>query len=205
MGRNRWTDRRTVEECPSICIRDFVRFNRLAYLGSIPATLTWEGVEVDRVRCTLAWHKGELVLHLSNDPSSSKVLGQEQLVSTSSTPCNFGGQRQWLICPGLFGNTCGRRCTALYISPNGGVFACRCCLDLTYRSSREHDKRLDRIMRNPELLSAALESPNLTQSLLGMRAHAKLIRRLLSKQRSGELQELWPATQLPAGRLLRRE
>lgn len=47
-------------------------------------------------------------------------------VSVEWTPCNFGGERPWWLCPG---QGCGRRCAILY---GGEVFVCRECRDLTY-------------------------------------------------------------------------
>jgi len=47
------------------------------------------------------------------------------------TPCNYGGQRAWWLCPAV---GCGRRVAVLY---GGAVFACRHCHRLAYRSQRE--------------------------------------------------------------------
>ena len=47
------------------------------------------------------------------------------------TPCHFGGQRAWWLCPGA---GCGRRVAVLY---GGSVFACRHCHELAYKSQRE--------------------------------------------------------------------
>jgi len=60
------------------------------------------------------------------------------------TPCNFGGQRPWFLCPV---KGCGRRVAILY---GGGIFACRPCYQLAYPSQRETaddraTRRADRI------------------------------------------------------------
>jgi hypothetical protein len=47
------------------------------------------------------------------------------------TPCNFGGERPWFICPAM---GCGRRVAILY---GGGLFVCRHCRELVYASQRE--------------------------------------------------------------------
>jgi hypothetical protein len=57
------------------------------------------------------------------------------------TPCNYGGHRPWLICM-----DCGRRVAVLYL--RGKYFACRHCLDLTYRSCQESASRFTRFLRN---------------------------------------------------------
>jgi hypothetical protein len=47
------------------------------------------------------------------------------------TPCNYGGQRAWWLCPAA---GCGRRVAVLY---GGKVYACRHCYRLAYRCQRE--------------------------------------------------------------------
>jgi hypothetical protein len=51
------------------------------------------------------------------------------------TPCNFGGERPWFVCPG---DRCGRRVAILY-GP-GKYFLCRNRYDLRYESQREDKK-----------------------------------------------------------------
>ena len=48
------------------------------------------------------------------------------------TPCNYGGQRAWWLCPA---RGCGQRVAMLY---GGGVYACRHCHQLAYRTQREN-------------------------------------------------------------------
>lgn len=57
-------------------------------------------------------------------------------VRVTWTPCTYGGQRAWWICPAV---GCGRRVAVLY---GGKVYACRHCHRLAYRSQREqsHDR-----------------------------------------------------------------
>jgi hypothetical protein len=54
-------------------------------------------------------------------------------VELAWTPCNFGGERPWFICPGA---SCGRR-VAVFYGP-GRYFLCRHCYDLSYQSQREN-------------------------------------------------------------------
>ncbi len=54
-------------------------------------------------------------------------------VTLEWTPCNFGGERPWFLCPGV---RCGRRVAVLY-GP-GKYFLCRHCYDLRYESQREN-------------------------------------------------------------------
>lgn len=54
----------------------------------------------------------------------------DQWVQLQSTPCRFGGVRQWFTCP-----NCGKRVAVLY-GP-GKYFACRTCCGLGYASQKE--------------------------------------------------------------------
>lgn len=54
-------------------------------------------------------------------------------VPLTATPCHYGGQRYWFICPWYAnGKYCGRRAGILYLG--GNYFACRHCYNLTYNS-----------------------------------------------------------------------
>lgn len=53
-------------------------------------------------------------------------------IPLEATPCNYGGQRLWLTCPG-----CLSRRRVMYCV--GGRFRCRACHDLAYTSTREDD------------------------------------------------------------------
>lgn len=57
------------------------------------------------------------------------ITGLQQKVETRTTPCNFGGVRQWFNCP-----NCHERCAILYASPH---FACRKCHRGRYRIELE--------------------------------------------------------------------
>lgn len=45
-----------------------------------------------------------------------------QYLLVDGAPCNFGGERRWLVCP-----DCAKRRTALYLDRGG--FSCRVCLE----------------------------------------------------------------------------
>jgi len=47
------------------------------------------------------------------------------------TPCNYGGNRPWFLCPA---QGCGRRVAILY---GGRIFACRHCYKLVYESQHQ--------------------------------------------------------------------
>ena len=86
--------------------------------------------------------------------------------SFGSTPCNFGGERSWLLCP-----ACSRHVVKLYRPSPYHIYACRKCHNLTYRSSQQHDARLDRLIKAPreEIMEFVL-SRNVKRALLGIKA-----------------------------------
>ncbi len=71
---------------------------------------------------------------------------------------------------------CNRRVGKCYLPPGGKYFGCRACYNLTYRSCKEHDKRIDALMKNPELLMAQMKGDDLKGSRLDLKAHAKMMR-----------------------------
>ena len=49
-----------------------------------------------------------------------------QCIEVTSTPCHFGGDRNWFLCPG-----CNSRCGVLYAVGVG--FGCRSCKKVSYQ------------------------------------------------------------------------
>ncbi len=77
----------------------------------------------------------------------------QEAVPLEWTPCNFGGERPWFVCPGVVnGVVCGRRVVILY-GP-GKYFLCRHCYDLRYESQREDKK--DRALRRAQKIRMRL-------------------------------------------------
>jgi len=56
-----------------------------------------------------------------------------QSIEITSTPCHFGKERFWFICP-----KCKGRIGTLYKPPTQNVFLCRKCHNLCYMSSSHH-------------------------------------------------------------------
>jgi hypothetical protein len=59
-------------------------------------------------------------------------------IKLDRTPCNFGGNRYWFLCPG-----CNKRIAVLYGS--GPRFLCQPCSGVVYASKNE--SYIDRMMR----------------------------------------------------------
>lgn len=64
-----------------------------------------------------------------------KIRLQEfgQRIEIAATPCYFGKERFWFICP-----KCKKKAGTLYKPPTQEVFLCRKCHGLKYMSSSHH-------------------------------------------------------------------
>jgi hypothetical protein len=60
-----------------------------------------------------------------------KKVNIDYYIFLDTTPCYYGGQRWWFLCP-----NCNRRCRILYYPAQADYFACRICYNLTYRSQQ---------------------------------------------------------------------
>jgi hypothetical protein len=88
--------------------------------GSEALSMTWRKPSASSIS---AMRKGsEISLSLSSENLSEKTY----FVSLETTPCYFGGFRNWFLCPG-----CSRRVAILYSTDS---FSCRKCTNATYAS-----------------------------------------------------------------------
>lgn len=105
------------------------------------------GVLVAGARATVCWHRGgeptgtvevavsqsgsqAISLHYAVRAGAGQWEPLQERIPLTSTPCHYGGERVWFVCP-----SCGGRRAVLY--GLGGRFRCRACHDLAYRSTRE--------------------------------------------------------------------
>lgn len=142
-GSTRWgwhTKKRTTEDCLSLDV------SRLRYRGFLQPNAP---VKAGRI----TWASGSnlgFTLHTEATEGEMKLCyscaGKEMIypVRLATTRPPFGGLRWWFLCP-----WCHRRTRYLYLAFRNGRFECRLCCGLTYRSSQEHNKTLDRYMRLP--------------------------------------------------------
>jgi hypothetical protein len=94
---------------------------------------TWTrlGEPFGEVRMTVQSDILFLLAKLPNDKvSEPKSVAQGVRVAWS--PCRWGGQRPWFLCPVT---SCRRRCAKIYLAED--FFACRRCLGLAYASQQE--------------------------------------------------------------------
>ncbi len=74
-----------------------------------------------------------MVMMVGTDVATGRRELELQVVETTTTPCNYGGARRWLVCPGRVeelhelgayntlgdDGSCGRRVAKLYRAPGG--------------------------------------------------------------------------------------
>src|SRR5262252_4703967 len=145
MGRRRWSDRLTVEECDCL---DATQLRRTGLFdagsgASVTAQLSGRtGKEAQLQIWLKAGLNGPPSLFFCQTvaDSSQRVYIMELAVSR----CNFGGLRYWFVCPlNVDGVPCRRRARVLYLPPGRPSFGCRACYNLTYDSAQRHDNRVN--------------------------------------------------------------
>src|SRR5680860_502757 len=108
---------------------------------------------------------GNIVTRMSDDGScltldyKTRKPGEdwrdvEEPVWLDSTPCNYGGERPWFLCPG-----CNERRAVLFSV--GGRFRCRGCHKLAYSSTREdpHERAIRRCANLRRKLGGSWNQP----------------------------------------------
>jgi hypothetical protein len=168
-----------VEECRSLSIANLVS-SRIVVSNCAPdslrspQTISWSsGFEV------LAQYEGnrreEGRLRLVYTIRGERIEDKFEVTSMPS-PLGYGRRRYYFTCGGIESEMCGRRAGKLYLPPGERYFACRNCHDLTYRSSKEHDKRMDMFCRmSPKDLARALTNPDWNMRHLAFRAALQYI------------------------------
>lgn len=171
MGRKRWTNRLTVDDCLSLDVESFRRAGMIpsisrglsgtltwthcsgAFLGRLDyvTVVDWEGTTI-RIREQLA----KLHSELTEIP--------EQKIQVTTTEPYLGGERFWFYC------ACWRQVGKLYLPPGEVVFRCRRCYNLIHKSAQRHDQRVYDLARNPLALDAAFQSEKHNKRLLAVGA-----------------------------------
>ncbi len=156
-NRYRFDKKTTTEECRSLDVR---RFNREGLLKpGCWFSWSWWRAEQKVASIGAFVHQDQVLLsyRYRSGPAGEWEEVKEP-VSLKWTPCNFGGERPWFVCPGV---ACGRRVAVLY-GP-GRYFLCRHCYDLRYESQREDKK--DRALRRAQKIRQRLGgSANMMES-----------------------------------------
>ncbi|MCP4284866.1 MAG: hypothetical protein GY792_10505 [Gammaproteobacteria bacterium] len=133
----RWNKKTTAEEVHRVDIRYMRKQGLLRRPGST-GSLSWScgGEQTGSIRYRV--ERDRLVLMYRHRSGGDDWQGIEEPVWFDRTPCNFGGERLWFLCP-----HCSKRVAVLYGA--GARFLCRHCYDLPYASQIE--TYMDRMMR----------------------------------------------------------
>lgn len=137
-GSNRWSWAYTRLETDGLLCLDVRWLQRQGYISA----------PLGRVRTTVvSWASpeqvvGAIMVRVYGDGTDAVLLDYcleggdgccvpvREWVRLDRTPCHYGGERVWFLCPG-----CGTRRAILYCV--AGRFHCRACHDLAYSSTRE--------------------------------------------------------------------
>ncbi len=180
MGRAPWTLRLTTEQCLCFSLSPLYRAGVFKTMADSNSTWKWpspDGGDVLSLFMTVVEMPGRAMgLRLE---SVTGTRFSPVVVPVSTTRPRLGGRRFWFLCP-MFrdGVRCGRRCGCLYLPPGAESWGCRLCYNLTYTSTKTHDSRKDRLLHNPDLLTAALKSDDIRQRLLAVGAWTQALARL---------------------------
>jgi hypothetical protein len=163
VGSGNWyrlNKKTTVEECRSLDIRRLYREGLLEPGYRFSWSWSRAGRQIASIGgVVLGSSRPERVVLLIRYRSGLGADWEDvqQPVELDWTPCNFGGERPWFICPGA---DCGRRVAVLY-GP-GRYFLCRHCYDLSYQSQR--DNKMYRALHRAQDIRRRLgSSANMTE------------------------------------------
>jgi hypothetical protein len=188
MGRKPWSNRRVVEDCRVLDIAVLVRSGLFSpwidsngYRHEPSRTMEWTSGLSARVTLLGRYVDGDRftpTATIDEVKFSYEVGGREieQRIQVASTQSKRNGKRYYFLCPGWDGHPCQERVGKLYLPPGEGSFCCRACHDLTYRSVKEHDKRVDALIRSPRELGRALRCSSPRSASLALRAVSRLVR-----------------------------
>jgi hypothetical protein len=154
MGRKPWTERLTVEDCLAVDVA--------MLKGIIREPSDWRVYHCRRPNGA-GTEEFEYKIEIDADNRSSLIFRYtltkngirygfplKYAVKTTTTPCRYGGQRYWFICPVVRrGVPCLKVVRKLYLPPGARYFGCKRCYALVYESCRSHSSRLDRLLLLP--------------------------------------------------------
>jgi hypothetical protein len=140
----RLTKKDTVEDCLTIRMK-CLRQKRLLQ-NRKSAVLRWTDVDGFESRIEievfLQEPRPEVRLRYNKTDSAGERHRLDYRVALCSIPCRFGGEQWYFLCP-----DCRRRFRQIHLPPEGVLFACRQCHDLTYESVQTHNQRWSELLR----------------------------------------------------------
>ena len=149
-GSGRWRrGKKTTDDYQAFDVRKLQRDNLLVPGRTFSMRWTSSGKAIASINVKVG--SDYVVLKHNHRRSDGVWQPVEYDVSIEWTPCHYGGQRPWFICPA---KKCSRRVAILY---GGSIFACRKCHQLAYQSQREvaHNRALCRAQNIREKLGGS--------------------------------------------------
>jgi hypothetical protein len=135
----RWDKKTTTDECHRVDVRYLHRNGLLSPWRWFSLSWSRAGRQTGSIRGVVEGDRPDWVILLFRYRRGFGAEWEdvEEPVDLTWTPCNFGGERPWFICPGVVNDVrCGRRVAVLHA--NGKYFLCRHCYGLSYESQREN-------------------------------------------------------------------
>ena len=150
---SRWDRQTTIEETKRLDIRHLQDSIRLGYAGRY----TWSAGGSPAGSIDYRVEHDRLVLDYRVRVHGGEWESIEEPVQLSRTPCNYGGERLWFLCP-----ACSKRVAVL--ASHGKRFVCRHCHKLPYGS--QQDGYMERMQRKARKVRKKLGATNnLTESI----------------------------------------
>lgn len=136
-GRRHQGGKVTTSDMRPLDIRKLQRDSLLKPGGAFGWHWTVNGKQVASIQ--VRTETDRVILNYRSRSKGGDWQPMEHSVFLEWTPCKFGGQRAWFLCPA---QGCRRRVAVLF---GGSIFACRHCHKLAYQCQREtHDERAAR-------------------------------------------------------------
>lgn len=129
----RYGTKSTVEQSLTLAVKDLR--GKIHPRGSGSFTWTWPNGDASSIGFSVTFrNKPTLTLRYCWRDSEEV----QTPVRLQVTPTHFGGHRWWFTCPLTpDGTPCKRRVGKLHLPPDGKLFGCRKCHNLTYQSCQE--------------------------------------------------------------------
>jgi len=144
-GAGRPGYRLKAEQCQRIDIRLWHKSNHLR--DSLTFTTSWNRGGEKSGSINVAVSTGNIRLIYSIRANGEQWRDASQTITTTTTPCHYGGARPWFCCP-----ACHDRAAVLYM--RSGRFACRHCQRISYSS--QSGSAIDRICNRFHKLDAVV-------------------------------------------------
>ena len=138
IGSGRWYRYDSKSTTESQLMIDIRWMKKQEYLiAGTTGMMSWKSCGREIGSIGFSCEKDRLILKYRNKHRDGEWESIEDDIQFTWTPCNYGGRRQWFLCP-----SCKRRVAVVY---GGKYFRCRHCHNLTYSSQQESQE--DRLRR----------------------------------------------------------